>query len=95
MPFTIGGEWIPSPEEAPQKKGPRRQTSVRLERRKHTQVTVIRHLPGDADELRRLASLLKRYCSCGGTVKNGVVEIQGDKVSEAKALLAKEGIKTA
>ncbi len=41
-------------------------------------VTVVRGLPGSAAELLALAADLRRLCGAGGTVKDGVLEIQGD-----------------
>jgi translation initiation factor 1 len=41
-------------------------------------VTTIHGVPGDDDTLRELAGALKRRCGTGGTVKDGVIEIQGD-----------------
>jgi translation initiation factor 1 len=41
-------------------------------------VSIINGLPGSDDELRELASELKRRCGSGGTLKDGVIEIQGD-----------------
>lgn len=41
-------------------------------------VTVITGVPLNSNELDDLAKELKRKCGCGGTVKNGTVEIQGD-----------------
>jgi len=41
-------------------------------------VTTIHGVPGDDDALRDLAGALKRRCGTGGTVKDGVIEIQGD-----------------
>ena len=41
-------------------------------------VSVISGLSLSADALRDLASDLKRHCGTGGTVKDGVIEIQGD-----------------
>jgi len=46
--------------------------------RKGKGVTVITGLPLDAKGLRKLAKQLKRKCGAGGTVKDGVIEIQGD-----------------
>jgi translation initiation factor 1 len=46
--------------------------------RKGKGVTLITGLPLDEDELQRLAKDLKQKCGTGGTVKNGVIEIQGD-----------------
>lgn len=41
-------------------------------------VTMITGLPLDVVELKKLAKALKKKCGCGGSVKNGVIEIQGD-----------------
>jgi translation initiation factor 1 len=46
--------------------------------RKGKGVTVITGLPLADDELARLATRLKKRCGSGGTVRNGVIEIQGD-----------------
>ncbi|MFQ5699202.1 MAG: translation initiation factor [Myxococcota bacterium] len=41
-------------------------------------VTTISGLPLASDRLRDLASDLKRLCGSGGTIRVGVIEIQGD-----------------
>ena len=46
--------------------------------RKGKGVTVITGLPLADDELARLATRLKKRCGSGGTVRDGVIEIQGD-----------------
>jgi translation initiation factor 1 len=53
---------------------------VRLETkgRKGKGVTLITGLPLEGEALATLARELKVSCGCGGTVKDGVVEIQGD-----------------
>jgi translation initiation factor 1 len=43
-------------------------------------VTVITGIPLQGEELRQLASRLKRRCGSGGTSRAGIVEIQGDHV---------------
>lgn len=42
-------------------------------------VTLISGLPLDGEELQKLAKVLKQKCGCGGSVKDGIVEIQGDQ----------------
>ena len=42
-------------------------------------VTLITGLRLSVAELEALAGDLKRRCGCGGTVKDGVIEIQGDQ----------------
>ncbi|MCF7972345.1 MAG: translation initiation factor Sui1 [Phycisphaerae bacterium] len=46
--------------------------------RKGKGVTLISDLPLDAKHLQQLAKQLKRKCGAGGTVKDGVIEIQGE-----------------
>lgn len=46
------------------------------------------------DELVLLAAKLKKKCACGGAVKDGVIEIQGDKRELVEQLLHAEGFKT-
>jgi len=41
-------------------------------------VIVITGIPLPESELKELAGALKKRCGCGGTVKNGIIEIQGD-----------------
>ena len=41
-------------------------------------VIVITGIPLSGAELKELAGTLKKRCGCGGTVKDGIVEIQGD-----------------
>ena len=46
--------------------------------RKGKGVTVITGLPLPAAKLDDLAKQFKKKCGCGGTVKNGTIEIQGE-----------------
>jgi translation initiation factor 1 len=46
----------------------------------------------DAD-LKKLASALKNRCGTGGSVKDGVIIIQGDHRETLKAELTKQGYK--
>jgi translation initiation factor 1 len=41
-------------------------------------VIVITGVPLTEPALKELAGVLKKRCGCGGTVKNGIIEIQGD-----------------
>jgi translation initiation factor 1 len=55
---------------------------VRIQRetkgRKGSGVSLISGVPLVGDELKKLAKSLKQKCGTGGTIKNGVIEIQGD-----------------
>lgn len=54
-------------------------------------VTLVRGLPLPPDDLAALAKRLRTACGSGGTVKDGVIEVQGDHAERLVALLAAEG----
>ncbi len=54
-------------------------------------VTLVRGLGLDADALTALAKQLKAACGSGGTVKDGVIEVQGDHVLALMTALQKRG----
>lgn len=56
-------------------------------------VTTITGVPLAADPLKDLASALKKRCGCGGGLKDGVIEIQGDHVDLLLDELTKRGFK--
>jgi len=56
-------------------------------------VIVISGIPLSASETRELAGVLKKKCGCGGTVKEGVIEIQGDHRDTLAAELQARGFK--
>lgn len=57
-------------------------------------VTLVQGLALDADALAALGKRLRSACGAGGTVKNGVLEVQGDHVDRVVAWLAAEGIQS-
>ena len=59
--------------------------------RKGSGVTVISGVPLPEKELKQLAKQLKKKCGCGGTLKDGVIEIQGDQRDFLLDLLQKQG----
>jgi len=59
--------------------------------RKGKGVTLIRGIPLPPDELKKLAKELKQKCGTGGTVKDGVIEIQGDHREALIDLLKAKG----
>ena len=59
--------------------------------RKGKGVTVVKGLTLGAAELAALCTELKRKCGSGGTVKGGVIEIQGDHRDALVAELGKRG----
>lgn len=70
---------------------------VRLRRetkgRKGKGVTLVDGLGMDPDALSKTAKQLKALCGSGGTVKNGIIEIQGDHRQSIKAWLEKQGFR--
>lgn len=61
--------------------------------RKGAGVSLISGLDLSDDELKKLAAELKKRCGCGGSVKEGNIEIQGDKRDLLKQLLEQKGFK--
>ena len=59
--------------------------------RKGKAVTLITGVPLSPAELKRLARELKARCVCGGTVKEGVIEIQGDHRDKLIGVLKSRG----
>jgi translation initiation factor 1 len=55
-------------------------------------VTTVTGLQLRGDELVALARDLKRHCGAGGSVKNGVIELQGDRRDAVLAELEGRGI---
>ncbi|BCE00837.1 translation initiation factor [Marinicellulosiphila megalodicopiae] len=55
-------------------------------------VTCISGLHLDKSELAALGKTLKKRCGTGGSVKDGIIEIQGDWVELLKTELRKKGL---
>lgn len=57
-------------------------------------VTVAKNFVGiGLPEKQALAKLMQKACGVGGTVKDGCIEIQGDKREEMKRILTEAGFK--
>jgi translation initiation factor 1 len=54
-------------------------------------VTTVTGVPLPLDELKDLAKDLRRDCGTGGTVKDGVIEIQGDHADAIRDILEQRG----
>ena len=59
--------------------------------RKGKGVTLISGVPLKGEELKKLAKALKQKCGSGGTLKNGVIEIQGEHRDTVFAELKNKG----
>jgi translation initiation factor 1 len=65
----------------------RRETSGR----RGKAVTTVSDVPLDDDGLRELAGRLKKRCGVGGSVKDGVIELQGDHRDVVVEVLRADG----
>jgi len=61
--------------------------------RKGKGVTLITGVPLDHDGLKGLAKSLKQKCGSGGSLKNGIIEIQGDHRDVLEKELGRLGYK--
>ncbi len=56
-------------------------------------VTLVKNLVLPAEEMKSLAKRLKQECGTGGTIKNGMIEIQGEHRERIAGVLSKLGYK--
>ncbi len=86
---------IDEPKAAPER--PKGDGIVRIQKqtsgRKGKGVCLSNGVEGDDEALNKLAAELQKKCGCGGSVKEGVIEIQGDKRDLLKTLLEAKGMK--
>ncbi|GAB4580139.1 MAG: hypothetical protein Fur0022_28780 [Anaerolineales bacterium] len=54
-------------------------------------VTLVKNLTLSPDDLKALATQLKQACGTGGTIKDGIIEIQGDHREKIAGVLIKLG----
>lgn len=54
-------------------------------------VTLVKQLLLSEGEMKKLATMLKQACGTGGTVKDGVIEIQGEHREKIAGVLRKMG----
>ncbi|MGF1734363.1 stress response translation initiation inhibitor YciH [Photobacterium satsumensis] len=82
-------------EDKPTQQRPTGDGIVRIQRqtkgRKGKGVCIVTGLDLEDSQLKLLAAELKKVCGCGGSVKDGNIEIQGDKRDVIKAALEKKG----
>jgi translation initiation factor 1 len=90
----------PTPDSSPYRRGgslPPGQQTIYLHRdssgRKGKAVTLVKNLVLSDEDLESLAKKLKQECGTGGTIKEGVIEIQGEQRQKIAALLQKLGYK--
>ena len=64
-----------------------------IKKRKGAGVTIISELGLTSDNLKRITKELKKHCGVGGTLKDTIIEIQGDQMIKCKDFLEKLGYK--
>ena len=86
----------PPADAAPTRRAPESQTArIRQEKRARGKVvTVVSGLDPGANDLPGLAAHLKARCGAGGTLKEGLIELQGDQTAAAEAALQALGYRT-
>jgi translation initiation factor 1 len=93
LAYSTGGEKEaePAPVDAPSAKSPG--IRLRLERRASSRVvTVVSGLP--AGEIKALARQLRAACGAGGTLREGVLELQGDHRDRVEEALRARGLRS-
>lgn len=67
---------------------------IYVDRRRYGKpTTIVEGIEGKSIDLRDLSTKLKQRLACGGTLKDGVIELQGSHKNEAKTALVKIGFK--
>jgi len=61
--------------------------------RKGAGATLIHGLKASDNDLKAIAKSLKQLCGCGGSLKQGIIEIQGDQREKIKTWLEAKGYK--
>lgn len=97
--LPAGDKPIPAPRLEPEPERPRKDRGrVNIVRQKAGRggktVTVVKDFIGiGLPEKEQLAKAMQKQCGTGGTVKNGQIEIQGDKRPEVARILTEAGFR--
>ncbi len=86
MPFTIGGDWIPSKDHTKQSA----KVAVQKRVKKGRVLTIVLNV--DLSSIQKVLQILKKKCHCGGSLSNGVIELQGEHLTQVQAVLKQENI---
>ncbi len=95
LPPSSAGDPAPSNEAKPVKKNRGRVDILRVKAgRGGKTVTVVKNFVGiGLPEKEQLAKAMQRACGTGGTVKNGQIEIQGDKREDVARILTESNFR--
>jgi protein-tyrosine phosphatase len=92
-PLETAGEPVVTKQEMPKKSAPVVRLGRETKGRRGKGVTTVSDVPLDEAGLHELATTLKDRCGTGGTVKEGVIEIQGDQRERLAVVLEGMGYK--
>jgi translation initiation factor 1 len=93
--YSTGGETAESPQTAAPEESSATGIRIALDRRSSGRVvTVVTGLPASREEAAALARALKAACGAGGTVKDGVLELQGDHRAAVERALQARGLRS-
>ena len=97
--YSTDPAFRPDEEPAPEETLPPRQQKlrVRLDTRQRAgkAVTLVEGFAGSTDDLDRLGRQLKTHCGTGGSVKDGLVIVQGDQRDKITQWLLDKGYSSA
>lgn len=92
--FSTNPDWKPEEEPEVETLAPNKQNlKLRMERkgRGGKTATIVAGFVGSDNDLEALAKDLKKSCGVGGSVKDGEIIIQGDKLSQVRDVLKSKG----
>jgi translation initiation factor 1 len=92
-PVPVQVETTDSPISTADKANARVRVCLESKGRKGKKVTTITGLPLNDDDLEKLGAQMKQACGSGGTVKDGVIEVQGNHCDKLLSELQKLGYK--
>lgn len=95
--YSTNPDFKQQPEKADEKSVPAAGQTlyISLERHKGGKIaTIVENFTGTTDALEQLGKTLKSKCGTGGTVKDGIILIQGEKREQVITLLEGMGYKT-
>ncbi|MEM4152930.1 MAG: stress response translation initiation inhibitor YciH [Candidatus Pacearchaeota archaeon] len=64
---------------------------IKIEKVKRRFGKVVTTISGIENDMKTIAKKLKEELACGGTIKNNIIELQGDHSKKVKELLIKLG----